>query len=232
MMRWIALTIAILLAPHSASAQWAVVCANCSSIFQQVTQLATETQTLQQEIMSYQNQLREYALMVRNTTALPEQVWNDVRGEFEEMRSTFQRSATVNGQLDDLLHQLADMTGMPDVLARPYRANASSLTSAMRSLGLMQDEGQRATANLMRAQEHARTASGQMQAITAGNELLGNLAEQQQRANAVMMQMASISATATAAEQRRQQIGDVSEQKFFGGTYTHSEGRPFWGELR
>jgi len=75
-------------------------------IIQWIKQTATQAQQLQQQAQSYATQLRQYANMVQNTTALPYQIWNTVQNDIMQVRNLSNAAALLSGNSGSMVNRL------------------------------------------------------------------------------------------------------------------------------
>ncbi len=232
------LAAATLFSPPPAAAQLTVVCPTCSNLVTQATQNLREAQSYATQLRELQTKISMYTNMVQNTAALPQQVWATVQQDIARIRALSDASAILSGNSGDMLSRLNSATGyanqiggmadMPSRLLGWQQSYQTAATAFGRTLGLQQ--GQQATNAdlLVRLQAHSQSATGQMQAIQAGNELAAATVNQ------LMQVQATISASTQYAVQRdialadRNALHDAAMQAFLAGRAPPTTGYRSW----
>lgn len=238
-----ALSAALALAtPHGvnrAEAQAAVVCANCSTWMTQALQHAIQARQLATQIQERATQIQMYANMVQNTVAMPGMVYSDVMGQVAQIRSLMQAgthlslnsgfSASRLGSYTGYLGGTASSIGsMPDRYAAWSRQANDNVASLMRGLGLRQDQMRSEQAMLAGLNSRSRGASGQMQAIQAGNEYAAHAVGQMHGLQAIMLGHAQAVANTTQIEADQRALGRAVQDDFFGTPdYAMAGGRSY-----
>lgn len=233
-----AFAVASLFSPQPATAQLAVVCPTCSNLMTQVTQNLREAQSYATQLQQYRSQLQQYANMLQNTAALPQQVWANVQADVQRIKALSDTSAILSGNSGNMLARLNSATGyadrvggvadMPSRLLQWQRSYETAATSFGRTLGLQQGQQTDNAALLTRLQTHSQSATGQMQAIQAGNELAAATVNQ------LLQVQATISASTQYAVQRdialadRTAVNDAALQAFLGGQAPPMVGYRSW----
>ena len=195
-----------------ARAQLAV--ADAAGIMQWVKQTAQQAQQLHQQAQAYTTQLRQYANMVQNTTALPYQVWNTVQSDIMQVRNLSNAAALLSGNSGSMVQRLSSVAGYASQAANIgniagqfttwQQAIGNNVDTLGRTLGLQQGQQQTNAALIERMQAHSATATGQMQAIQAGNELAAATANQLVQIQATLSATAQLQAgSAVVAADRR-----------------------------
>lgn len=216
----------------------AFACLNCSTMVQQLMQYATQAAQRVTQLQQYGTQLQQYANMVRNTTALPMTVWGNAQSDIMQVRSLSNASAILSGNSGGVLARLnsatgyasrvADAASMPGNLLGWQQSINDNVTTLGRTLGLQQGQAQNDALLLAQLQMHAQSASGQMQALQAGNELSAATAGE------LLKMQAMISASTQYAVQRdlvtadRRATEDAAMARFLGGTSPPLKGYAQW----
>ena len=218
--------------PHRASAQLPVtdVAGNAQWIQQTLTQiktLAQEAQSYGTQIAQYQTQLNQYANMVTNTVALPQQVWSTVQGDIMRVQALSNAASVLSGNSGSLLarlqnaqgyaNQAASLSNMGNQFATYQQTIGNNLTTMGKQLGMQQGMETNNAALLTTLQQHSQSAQGQMQAIQAGNELAHAQATQLMQIQATLSTTAQMQATQMAVDADRKGINDAALMKFNSG---------------
>lgn len=148
-------------------------------------QLLTQVETLQTQLLSYQN-------MIRNTLNLPETIWRDVEGSLKELHSVMSEAkslASDGGQLAEVLNSkmLLDPLFEASGLSKgefegrydKWTELSNSALSATLAASRMTIEDVKTEAQaLSRIQDQGKSVKGQVEAIQVGNELAASVAHQ------------------------------------------------------
>lgn len=231
-----ALSVAI--TPLPAAAVGTVYCANCSTEISQVASLAKQAQQLMTQLQSYQTQLMQYANMVQNTVALPTQVWGTVQGDIMQLRSLSNAASLLSGNAGSIIGRLQSATGyiggvgglasIPGQFTMWQQTIGNNLNTMGRVLGLQQNQSGSDAALLTKLQTAAGSATGQMQAIEAGNQLAGANAAQLYQMNQTLMATAQMQANQMAVDADRNASEDQAVQQFVSGPPTPLSGYRSW----
>jgi type IV secretion system protein TrbJ len=210
--------------PRNASAQGAVVCANCSTTTTQLLQYAKEAQSMATQLQQYQTQLQQYANMITNTVALPRQIWGTVQSDIMQVQSLSNAASLLSGNSGSMISRLQSAsayanqaTSLGNIAGQfnTWRQSIGNNLSTMgRTLGLQQSQQQSQAATLQALQQHAQSAQGQMQAIQAGNELAGANAAQLAQIQATLAATAQMQASNAAVAADRQATEDAAMLHF------------------
>jgi len=197
-----------------ARAQWAVACVNCSTIWTQVLEYGKQLQQLQTQLQQYQTQLNQYSNMVQNTVALPTQAWNTAQSDIMQVRALSNAASMLSGNTGSMLtrlqsgsayvNQAASLGNVSGQLTMYQQTIGNNVLTLSRTLGLQQSQQQSDAALLAQLQQHSQSATGQMQALQAGNELASANATQLMQIQATLSatsQMVASNATVAADRQ-------------------------------
>ena len=153
------------------------------------------------QLQQYQTQLQQYANMVTNTAALPQEVWGTVQSDIMQVQALSNAASLLSGNSGSMIsrlqsasayaNQASSLGNVAGQFGTWQQTIGNNLSTMGRTLGLQQSQQQDQAAIIQTLQRHSQSAQGQMQAIQAGNELAG--------ANAA--QLAQIQATLTATAQ-------------------------------
>lgn len=210
--------------PSPAQAQWAVACVNCSTTATQLLQYAKEAQSLGTQLQQYQTQLEQYANMVTNTVALPQEVWGTAQSDIMQVQALSNAASLLSGNSGSMISRLQSASAYADQAAglgnvagqfTTWRQTIGNNLSTMgQTLGLQQSQQQNQVAILSALQQHAQSAQGQMQAIQAGNELAGANAAQLAQIQATLTATAQMQASSAAVAADRQASEDAAMLHF------------------
>ena len=186
----------------------------------QTAQQAQQAQQLQQQAQSYAMQLRQFANMVQNTTALPYQAWNTVQNDIVQVRNLSNAASVLSGNAGSMTTRLSSAAGYANQAANLGNISGqftqwqqtigNNVETLGRTLGLQQGQQQTDAALLAQIQLHASTATGQMQAIQAGNELAGATANQLMQIQATLAATAQLQAGNMVVEADRRAAQDAA----------------------
>lgn len=204
-----------------ADAQLATVCTNCSTIAEQLMSDARQAQQYLTQVAALQTDLRQYANMIQNTVALPQEIFANVQGDIFQVRNLANAGSLLTGNAGSILTRLQGLSSysssVPNVgqqfaMWRQTIGNAEN--SMARTLGVQQGQEESYTALQYAIQAHSQTAAGQMQAIQAGNEALGLMNSQMQQVQTSLVTMAQEQATTDEVNADRRAEEDQSMLQF------------------
>lgn len=180
----------------------------------------TQAQQLQQQAQSYATQLRQYANMVQNTTALPYQIWNTVQNDIMQVRNLSNAAALLSGNSGSMVNRLSSAAGYANQAANLgniggqftmwQQTIGNNVDMLGRTLGLQQGQQQTNAALIEQMQAHSATATGQLQVLQAGNELAGATANQLIQIQATLAATAQLQAGNAVAAADRQASQDAA----------------------
>jgi len=204
-------------------------------IVQWIKQTAQQAQQLQQQAQSYATQLRQFANMVQNTTALPYQAWNTVQNDIVQVRNLSNAASVLSGNAGSMTTRLSSAAGYANQAANLGNISGqftqwqqtigNNVETLGRTLGLQQGQQQTDAALLAQIQLHATTATGQMQAIQAGNELAGATANQLMQIEATLAATAQLQAGNMVVEADRRAAQDAAMLRFSQTPVNHLPGK-------
>lgn len=180
-------------APRPAAAQAAVACVNCSTVVDQLRQIAADARAYQTQLNQYAMQGRQYANMIQNTISIPRWMWmslqNDIRmvqgildGAPYALNSGFDVGALGNyaGYVGQAIH-------MPDKYAQWSRQANDNAAAILRGLGVQRDQMEADEAALRNQQDTVQLSEGQVQAIQAHAQLTGTLAGEMRKLRQIQL---------------------------------------------
>ena len=222
------LAAAICVQPPPAAAQWAVECVNCSTMWTQTLQYAKEAQSALTQLQQYQTQLQQYANMVTNTVALPQEIWSTVQSDIMRVQALSNAASLLSGNSGSLVSrlqnasayasQVGSLANMGGQFTTYQQTIGNNLSTMGRQLGLQQGMESNNAALLASLQQHSQSAQGQMQAIQAGNELAHAQATQLMQIQATLSTTAQTQATQMAVDADRQAVNDAALLRFNSGS--------------
>lgn len=225
-------------APCTAAAWGTVYCTNCSTSWSQLAQLAKQAQQIATQLDQYRTELMQYSNMIQNTVGLPMQMWGTVQSDIMQVRSLSNAASLLSGNAGSMIGRLNSAAGYADRLAMLgsmpgqfvtwQRTIGNNLSTMGRVLGLQQDQANSDAALLKRLQDAAGSATGQMQAIEAGNQLAGANAAQLYQIHQTLMATAQMEANRMAVEADRRASEDAALQQFLSSPALPLAGYPSW----
>ena len=218
-----------------------VTCTNCSNMFLQALDRATNmeqlstliseyhesiTQTAQQIRMVQQN-IERYQNMVQNTKNLGQDVLSQLSGEFRRLGNLYQQLETRRGDMDAMRRAYKDMypsySSLADEQGRQYqqrwqnwsaevdRANRATMEQSGRQLKELQ-EADRYDSNIQRL---LTTPKGRMEAIQAGNQLTAIQLQEARELRALMATALQEQAAVNAKQEKMEQAKEEQFQRLF-----------------
>jgi P-type conjugative transfer protein TrbJ len=230
-------------APGKAVAQIPVtdVAGNAQWVQQTVTQiktLAQQAQSYATQLQQYQTQLQQYANMVTNTVALPQEVWSTVQSDIMRVQALSNAASLLSGNSGSLISRLQNasayasqagsLANIPGQLTGYQQSIGTNLSTMGKLLGMQQGMETNNTALLATLQQHSQSATGQMQAIQAGNELAHAQATQLMQIQATLSATAQMQATQMAVDADRKASQDAELQHFNSAPQVATGGHQQW----
>jgi P-type conjugative transfer protein TrbJ len=214
-----------------------VECANCSSITEQLLSDARQAQQYVTQLQQYQTQLQQYANMVQNTVALPMSLWSQVQNDIMQVRSLTNAASLLTGSSGSILSRLQNAQGyanqasfLPQNIGSQFTMWQQTLGNASnslgRTLGVQQGQEQNYTALQAAINQHSQTATGQMQAIQAGNELASLTSTQLNQIQTTVTAAAQEQATRDIVAADRQAMQDAQWEQFVAAPPLATTGYP------
>lgn len=211
-------------APRPAQAQWAVSCVNCASSWTQLLQYGDQARQLATQLQERATQLQQYANMVQNTVALPQQVWSMVQGDIMQVRNLSNAASLLSGNAGGIATRLSTGTSYANQAANLANLGGrygiwqqtigNNVTTLGRTLGIQDSQQQSNAALIERMQAQSGSATGQMQAIQAGNQLAAATAGQLMQVQATLSATAQMQATNMAVAADRRAAEDAAMRYF------------------
>jgi P-type conjugative transfer protein TrbJ len=188
-----------LAAAGPASAQQAVTCVNCSTIFQQLQGFARQLLQLQQEIQTATNTLNFYLNAVQNTASLPANAYQDITGVIARIQGIAQQASMLGGFTGTMIGNIGTPGGYPMAGANTYLTQVEQETAAvansMRQVGtllnLQPAQLQNSSATLAALQSQAASSNSRnaiLQALAGTTATTGQLLGTQLSTLSALMQ--------------------------------------------
>ncbi len=230
-------------APHRAAAQFAVFDAagNAQWVKQTLTEiksLAQQAQSYATQLQQYQTELNQYANMVTNTAALPQQAWGTVQSDIMRVQALSNAASLLSGNSGSLISRLQNasayasqagsLANIPGQITGYQQTIGNNLSTMGKTLGMQQGMESNNTALLATLQQHSQSATGQMQAIQAGNELAHAQATQLMQIQATLSTTAQMQATQMAVDADRRAAEDAEIQRFNSAPQVATTGHQQW----
>ena len=221
---------ACVLPAGSAQAQFTVFCANCDDLSLGYSTLQQQITAVFQSAQQLQTQIQQTQMMVQNTANAPSMIYNALTSEFGQLMSVYNMSQSLlaqSGNLDSQFAQKypdyatwASTTSPSTPLAANYPAWSQNLrSSAQTSLdvaGLQMAQMHDQQARITAIQGMASSASGQMQALQAGNMMAGAIADELGKLHAATVEHMRLDAEYIAQQGTEKAAVAVSEQTRLG----------------
>jgi P-type conjugative transfer protein TrbJ len=205
----------------------AIVCANCSTIVQQLMEYAQQVYSIGVQLQQYRTQILQYMNMVQNTVALPQQLWNFVTGDIQQIRNLANIGALLAGNAGGITSTLANFNaaatqtlGLTDIVNK-YNAWAQmagqNVTSMQMAFGMAQNQMASDAALVQAIQAQSGSAVGQMQVLQAANEMASVQVSQTMQLHQTMMSQGQALAAYMNADAARQADADQATINFLSG---------------
>lgn len=230
------LVLAVAGAPRPAQAQWAVTCVNCASSWTQLLQYGDQARQLATQLQERATQLQQYANMVQNTVALPQQAWAMAQGNLMQVRQLSNAASLLSGNAGSMATRLSSVSGYANQAANLGNIGnqfstwqstiGNNVTTLGRTLGLQDSQQQSNAALIERMQAQSGSATGQMQAIQAGNQLAAATAGQLMQIQATLSATAQMQASNMLVAADRRASEDAAMLQFTTRTPLQTTGNP------
>jgi P-type conjugative transfer protein TrbJ len=214
-----------------------VECANCSDLAEQLLSDAKQAQQYVTQLQQYQTQLQQYQNMLQNTVTLPMSLWSQVQNDIMQVRNLTNAASLLTGNSGSILSRLQSAQGyasqasfLPQNIGSQFTMWQQTLGNASNSLGrtLGVQQGQEQNYSSLQAaiNQHSQTATGQMQAIQAGNELASLTSTQLNQIQTTLTSAAQEQATRDDVQADRQALADAYTAQFLSAPYASLTGYP------
>lgn len=194
------------------------------NLLAQTKSYAQQALQLKQQITSYALQLQQYTNMVQNTVALPTQIWNTVANDIAQVRALSNAASVLSGNAGSMVQRLgsassyisqaAALGNITGQFTMYQQTISNNLDTFGRLTGLQQGQQQSDAQAIMAIQGQAISATGQMQALQAGNMLAGATANQLIQIQATLAATAQLQANQMAVDADRRASQDGAAIRF------------------
>lgn len=200
----------------------------------QITQIAHQVEQIQNQLSIYEN-------MLQNTLTLPDQVWGQVEGDLNRLRSIVaegQGIAFSMGNIDDVLRQR--FQSYSDLMANPLSAedfstayqgwsdtNRDTITGTLKAANLTAEQFTSEEATMTQLRNMSHTSVGQMQALQVGHQIATQQVAQTQKLRGLVSQQMTMMGTWYQSEQSAKDLAQSRREEFFSnsGDYPTTGGR-------
>jgi P-type conjugative transfer protein TrbJ len=156
-----------------------VACVNCSTIFEQLLQEATEIEHLEQSIQQTEQQIQMVVMQVKNLQNLPTQLWPNLLSELQRLVSLVGTAQGLNFAVQNTTAAATQQYGqIGAALANPmaslqqWNGNLrDQITKTLQQYKLHETDFQTTQGALQQIEGMEQNAEGQMQILRAGNEI-------------------------------------------------------------
>jgi len=220
-----ALAISIVL-PNPAGAQITVDCPLCSSVYQQLQDAAAQAKSMATQLLQYKSEFDSDLQLVTAGIQLPMSIFSGIQADIGQVRALANAASMLTGNAGSILSRLQSAEGFANQAAMLPGQIGSQFTmwqqtigtagnSLARVVGVQQGQMNSATTTLATAQAHSASATGQMQAIQAGNEMAAQTAYAMQQVQTTLVAAAQEQATRDIVAAERQAAHDQAGLQFF-----------------
>jgi P-type conjugative transfer protein TrbJ len=214
-----AVIVSLIAMPYPTPAH-AIECENCSTVVQQLLDSAQQAKTYLVEFQQLQTQLEQYASMVRNSIAIPMEMFAQVQSDLAQVQQLSNAASLLTGNSGSIISRLSsvgsfgnelssvgtNLGNLPQQFSMWQTTLGNSAKQLGTALGLQQSQLTNNAAIMQAVQQHSQSAAGQLQAIQAGNEMAAaNGAVMNQMAETMIALSQHITTTDVVAADRRSQ---------------------------
>jgi P-type conjugative transfer protein TrbJ len=168
--------------------QLAVVCPTCDQLWEQALSYGKQVEQAATQLQQLQTELQQYANMVRNSIAIPMQLFSEVQSAISQVQNISNMAGLLAGNSAGIIERLnslqsagyqisstgQSLASLPQQLTIWQNTIGNSAKQLGSALGLQQTDLGSQTAIQAAIQQHSQSAAGQLQAIQAGNEMAAN----------------------------------------------------------
>ena len=131
------------------------------------------------QVKQITNQIKQYTELVKSTLGLPMGIWNDITGQFNQLKALatslsdmWQSYGNLGDFVKEAVNTPTDLSKTSKQSAEAKRAkDKNSAVAAAKASDLAAEQNAQDAASLKTAYDHSASAQGQTQAIQAGNEI-------------------------------------------------------------
>lgn len=213
----------------SSASALTIYCTNCSTTFQQATQMAKEIETAINTAATLQNQIQQYNDMLKQGMSLPSSMFNNITGDLQQLTSLYQQSRALSGNLSNFDSQFRNQfkdynsyltqggrsaSYMQSNYQRWNEQGFDNMRTAMRASGMNVSSIANEDALLAQLVQRSQTAGGRMQAIQAGNEIAAQQVQQMMKLRQLLDTQIQSQSMWYAQQIERQTVDDAMRQQY------------------
>lgn len=209
-----------------------------SLVGQSGTQIENQITQITQLAEQIQNQLSIYKNMLQNTAQLPNQIWGEVEGDLNQLRSLVNQGQGIAfsmGNADDLLKQrfksYADLkTNLPtaDTFSSTYQSwsntNRDTIAGTLKAASLTAEQFDSEEDTMSELRSMSQSADGQMKALQVGHQIAAQQVAQMQKLRGIVSQQATLMGTWLQSEQTDKDLAQARREEFFKSTAPPTSG--------
>lgn len=202
----------------------AFVCANCSTIVQQMLEYGQQVYSVGVQVQQYRTQLLQWSNMIQNTIRLPMNIWNDVANDIVRLRNLANIGSLLRGPGGGILGMLSSFDSAASEalsvadMVNKYNAwgqvAGQNITTMQQAMGLAGDQMTSDAMLLSAIQAQSDNATGQVQVLQAANEMASLTFSNIQGMHTTLMAHAQQVAAYDAAQSQRQAMQDQATIRF------------------
>jgi P-type conjugative transfer protein TrbJ len=143
-------------------AQQAVVCVNCSTLEEDLKDMAQQVLMYAEEAQTQINTLMAYNNLIQNTVSLPVSLYHDITSKVQQITGFVKQAELTNGYSGDMLSSLSAGTyaldkvaNFPTLVANENKAVGNALTKAGNALAALPDQLDASSSSLAAIHEQA-----------------------------------------------------------------------------
>jgi P-type conjugative transfer protein TrbJ len=170
-----------------------------------------------------------YMNMIQNTATLPQQIWNNVMRDIQQLQSIVQQGQAIAysaNNLDQVLRQrfqsyqqfqgnLPNSTNFSQIFRSWSDTNRDTVQSTLKAANLTAQQFANENSTLETIKRHSQSADGQMKALQIAHEIGVHQIEQFQKLRALLSQQATMTGTWMASRQAERDLYQAQRDKFF-----------------
>ncbi|WP_182333644.1 P-type conjugative transfer protein TrbJ [Stenotrophomonas acidaminiphila] len=220
----------------------AIVCANCSTVWNQMLEYGQALKTAVNTAQQLQTQIRQYADMVKQGISLPASMLKSMQNDIAKLRNVYNDARMVAHSMKNLDKQFKDQfKGYKDYL-KGIGDGSANMTDryqkwadegfdnarlSMEAAGINVSSFEDEDAMLRNLINQSQSAEGRLQAIQAGNEIAAQQVQQIQKLRELVATTITLQSNFIARETERQAVNDAAMEKFFEKPMQFNEGRRY-----
>lgn len=216
-------------APASA---YAIYCANCSTLYQQMFEYAEAVNTQLNTAQQLATQIQQYENMVKQGLALPDRMFNSLTSDLQRVTDVYNNAQSLGRNVADLESKFKQQfqgydaylnsTGkasevMPERYKNWSQQGLDNARTAMQAAGINTSTFATEDSQLDQLVSRSQSAAGRLQAIQAGNEIAASNVQQLQKLRDLLATQITLQGNYMAQQQERSSVDDAFLEKFFSG---------------